>query len=61
VAEDDKKKDRGQTAKRPAEKPGHETAVAPFDDIIDAILDADPEAVREHQIQRRNKRKKPNA
>ena len=39
------------------EKPGHETAVAPFDDIIDAILDADPEAMREHQETRRRKRK----
>jgi len=52
-----KKTDRGQTAKRPAEKPGHETAVAPFDDIIDAILDANTEAVREHQEQRRRKKR----
>ncbi len=34
---------------KPDEKPGHETVAAPFDDIIDAILDANPEAVREHQ------------
>jgi hypothetical protein len=57
VAEN-KKKDRGQTAKRPAEKPGHETAMAPFDDIIDAILGANPEAVREHRDKRRVRKEK---
>jgi len=41
---------------KPDEKPGHETVAAPFDDIIDAILGADPEAVREYQKTRRRKR-----
>ena len=53
---EDKKKDRGQTAKRAEPKPGHETAVAPFDDIIDAILGADPEAVREHKKKRQTRK-----
>ena len=45
---------------KPDEKPGHETVAAPFDDIIDAILGADPEAVREHQSARRRRQKAKN-
>ena len=41
----------------PGEKSGHETVAAPFDDIIDAILSADPDAVREHQQVRRKRKR----
>jgi hypothetical protein len=54
------RKDKAADDKSPRkldEKPGHETVDAAFDDIIDAILNADPEAVREHQQQRRRRRK----
>jgi hypothetical protein len=40
---------------KPDKKPGPETVDAPFDDIIDAILGADAEAVREHRLRRRRK------
>jgi len=38
-------------------RPGAKTVEPTFDAIIEAILDADPEAVREHQKTRREKRK----
>jgi hypothetical protein len=57
-----KAKDRGSTPERAAEKPGHETVVAPFGDIIDAILEANPEGLREHMEGRRARsKKKPHA
>ena len=52
---DEKAKVGGKKAPpKPDEKPGHETVAAPFDDIIDAILGADPKAVRKHQERRRS-------
>ena len=53
----EKKKDGGQTPERAKPKPGHETVAAPFDDIIDAILDADPKAVRQQRARRRKSTK----
>ena len=47
----------GKAPPKPDEKPRHETVVAPFDDIIDVILGANPEAIGEHQEIRRRKRK----
>ena len=55
----EKKKDGGQTPERAKPKPGHETVAAPFDDIIDAILEADPDAVREHKRKRRERKARP--
>jgi hypothetical protein len=57
MAKTDKDKVAGKTPPKPGEKPGHETVVAPFDDIIDAILGADPDAVREHRIKHRKGKK----
>jgi hypothetical protein len=42
---------------KPDEKPGHESVDAPFDEIIGAILNANPQTIREHQEARRRKRK----
>ena len=38
-------------------RPGAKATEPTFDDIIDALLDADPEALREHQDTKRAKRK----
>jgi hypothetical protein len=51
-------KDRGSTPEPAAPKPRPPTTGAPFDDIIDAILGADAAVVREHQKQRRKRKKK---
>jgi hypothetical protein len=56
----EKKKDRGSTPERPEPAPGPETAEVAFDDIIDAILDADPEAVR-RQRKGTNRKSKPHS
>ena len=42
---------------KPSPDTGPETANVAFDDIIDAILGADPEAVRDHQKQRQRRKK----
>jgi hypothetical protein len=39
-------------------RPGARTTDSAFDNIIDAILGADPKAVREHQQTRRERKKK---
>jgi hypothetical protein len=39
-------------------RPGARAADSGFEAIIDALLDADPEAVREYQTVRRQKRRK---
>jgi hypothetical protein len=44
---------------KPDEKRGHETVDVAFDDIIDAILETDPEAVREHRQRRQKPRLQP--
>jgi hypothetical protein len=52
-----------KVAKRPApqkgKRPGPATDDLAFGDIIDAILDADPEAVREHRQKRRKRSSQP--
>lgn len=56
MPEKDDKSATDETLPKPDEKPGHETVDAAFDNIIDAVLGADPEAVRGHQNKRRQKR-----
>ena len=41
---------------KPDAKPGHETVDVAFDDIIDAILGADPKTMSEDKKRRRRKR-----
>jgi hypothetical protein len=43
---------------RSDKKPGYEAVDAPFDDIIDAILGANPEAIRDHRATRKPKKSK---
>jgi hypothetical protein len=56
MAKTEKAKGAGKTPPKPDEKPGPETVDAPFDEIMDAILGADPEAVREYKKRRSSKR-----
>jgi hypothetical protein len=53
----EKEKGRGSPAERPEPAPGHEAVDVAFDDIIDAILEANTEAVKGHQQQRRRQRR----
>jgi hypothetical protein len=63
---DKKPDDKGNRKRRPpGERPGPRTDDLAFDNIIEAILDAKPEVVREHRSDRQGKRAdrkaKPNA
>ena len=51
-------KARRSTSERPPPAPGHETVVAPFGDIIDVILEANPEAIRRLRRKRKESVKK---
>ncbi len=46
----------GKAPQKPAGKPGPEAADVAFDDIIDAILSADPESISEHKAKRRKRK-----
>lgn len=50
--------DKEQARRVEKARPGASATEPTFDAIIEAILDADPEAVREHQATRQNKRGK---
>jgi hypothetical protein len=48
-------KDKPKGKQQPDDKASPDTAEVAFDDIIDAILGADPEAVRKEQKERKKK------
>jgi len=59
---DEKAKVGGKKAPpKPDEKPGHETVAAPFDDIIDAILGADPSVIQQTRERRKKRPIKPHS
>ena len=53
---DKKRDDRGKPRKPPGTRPGPRTDDLAFDHIIEAILDAHPERVREHKKARQRKK-----
>jgi hypothetical protein len=50
--------EKGKSEKAPADNTDAHSAEIAFDEIMDAILGADPDAVRQHQKQRRSQKKK---
>jgi hypothetical protein len=50
---DKKRDDKGKPQRTRANKPDAHSAEIAFDEIIDAILGADPEAVRKHRARQR--------
>ena len=50
-------KDKPKGKQQPDDKAPPDIAEVPFDEIIDAILGAEPEAINEHKEKRRQRKK----